>query len=51
LVQIIDGRAEITISGKILILSKEQMVIMPAGKPHALRALEPFKMLLVMIKS
>jgi quercetin dioxygenase-like cupin family protein len=51
LVQIIDGRAEITISGKPLILGKGQMVIMPAGKPHALRALDPFMMLLVMIKS
>ena len=51
LVQIIDGRAEIAISGKPFILIKEEMIIMPAGQPHALKALEPFKMLLVMMKS
>ena len=51
MVEIVDGRAEVTIGGEPLVLGKGQMVIMPAGKPHALKALEPFKMLLVMIRS
>ncbi len=51
LVYLIDGEAEVTISGKILHLKEGDMVIMPANKPHALRAVKKFKMMLVMIKS
>jgi quercetin dioxygenase-like cupin family protein len=51
LVYIIDGRAEITISGTPKNVEQGEMLIMPANKPHALKALEPFKMLLVMIKA
>lgn len=51
LVHIIDGEAEVTISGKPLKLTEGEMVIMPANQPHALRAIERFKMMLVMIKS
>lgn len=51
LVYILDGEAEVTISGKSLHLSEGDMVIMPANKPHALRAIKMFKMMLVMIKS
>ncbi len=51
LVYILDGRAEVTISGKPLQLKPEEMVIMPANRPHALKAPGRFKMLLVMIKS
>jgi len=51
MVEIVDGKAEVTIAGQPLVLGKGEMVIMPAGKPHALKALEPFKMLLIMIKS
>jgi len=51
LVQVIDGKAEVTIAGQPLEVSEGEMVIMPAGKPHSLRALEPFKMMLVMIRS
>jgi quercetin dioxygenase-like cupin family protein len=31
-------------------LEKGEMIIMPANIPHALKAIEKFKMLLVMIK-
>jgi quercetin dioxygenase-like cupin family protein len=48
---VLDGQAEITIAGKRLRLEAGEMVIMPAGKPHAVRAITPFKMVLVMIKS
>ncbi len=51
LVYILDGEVEITISGKPLQLRTGEMVIMPANKPHALRAVEKFKMMLVMIRS
>jgi quercetin dioxygenase-like cupin family protein len=51
MVLIIDGKAEITISGKMHVLSTGEMIIMPANEPHALKAISAFKMLLVMIKS
>jgi quercetin dioxygenase-like cupin family protein len=51
LVQIIDGEAEVTISGKKHQLKQGEMIIMPANKPHALKAIERFKMMLVMIRS
>jgi quercetin dioxygenase-like cupin family protein len=51
LVQMIEGEAEIVISGKALHAHPGEMIIMPAGEPHALKAIERFKMLLVMIRS
>ena len=51
LVYILDGEAEIIISGKTLNLQNGEMVIMPANEPHALKAVKRFKMILTMIKS
>ncbi|WP_042702668.1 cupin domain-containing protein [Methanobrevibacter arboriphilus] len=51
MVQIVDGGAEITISGNKNIVKKGELIIMPANEPHALFANEPFKMVLTMIKS
>ena len=51
LVYILDGKAEITISGKPSDVKAGQAIIMPANKPHALKAIERFKMMLVMIKA
>jgi quercetin dioxygenase-like cupin family protein len=51
LVHVLDGQAEISISGRPLKLQAGEMVIMPANEPHALRAIEKFKMMLVMIRS
>ncbi|MFX1387173.1 MAG: cupin domain-containing protein [Promethearchaeota archaeon] len=51
LVYIFDGEAKITISNEDFILSKGQMIIMPANQPHALKAIGKFKMMLIMIKS
>ena len=51
LVQILDGSAKITISGKSTKVGEGQIIILPANKPHALKALKPFKMMLVMVKS
>jgi quercetin dioxygenase-like cupin family protein len=51
LVYILDGEADITISGKTLRLKEGEMVIMPANQPHALKAVGRFKMILTMIRS
>jgi quercetin dioxygenase-like cupin family protein len=51
MVQVMDGKAEITISGNKNILEKGDMIIMPANEPHSLHALEKFKMILTMIRS
>ena len=51
LVYLIDGEAEITISGKSLHAKGGEIVIMPANEPHALKALKKFKMVLIMIRS
>jgi quercetin dioxygenase-like cupin family protein len=50
MVYIVDGRAKIFISGKAHLVKKGQMIIMPANKPHALKAVARFKMLLIMIR-
>lgn len=51
LVQILDGEAEIVISGKPFHLKEGEMIIMPANQPHALKAVKKFKMILIMIRS
>jgi quercetin dioxygenase-like cupin family protein len=51
LVQVLDGGAEIRIEGKQFSLKEGEMIILPANRPHALRALSAFKMLLIMIRS
>ena len=51
LVQVTDGRAEIRIAGEPCQVSEGEMIIMPAHKSHALKALTPFKMMLTMIRS
>ena len=50
LVNVIDGQAEVTVSGKLFTVKKGEMIIMPANKPHSMKAVEKFKMFLVMIK-
>ncbi|MBN1163803.1 MAG: cupin domain-containing protein [Candidatus Krumholzibacteriota bacterium] len=50
LVNVIDGEAEITISGERQIVKEDEIILMPAHEPHSLRALTRFKMLLIMIK-
>ena len=50
-VQIVDGEADITVSGKARKVKKGEMLIMPANEPHSLAAVERFKMVLIMIRS
>ena len=51
IVQVIDGKVKIIIDRKPYLIQKGELIIMPANIPHAVEAIEKFKMLLVMIKS
>ncbi len=51
LVQVLEGEAEVIISGKPYRLAAGEMIIMPAGEPHSLNAPQRFKMALVMVRS
>jgi quercetin dioxygenase-like cupin family protein len=51
LVHVVEGEAEIIISGKSFHLKNGQAIIMPADDPHAVKATEQFKMLLTMIRA
>jgi quercetin dioxygenase-like cupin family protein len=51
LIQVVEGRGEIIIGGVSHFLEQDQCIIMPANIPHAVTAVEKFKMVLTMIKS
>jgi len=51
MIQVVDGKGEVIIGGKSFILETGQTIIMPANIPHAVKAVEKFKMVLTMIKS
>jgi quercetin dioxygenase-like cupin family protein len=51
LVQVLEGGTEIMVSGKSHLLQGGEMILLPAGQPHALKAIKRFKMLLTMIRS
>jgi quercetin dioxygenase-like cupin family protein len=51
LVQVLDGTVEITIGGEASTVQQGESIILPANIPHALKATERFKMMLVMIKT
>jgi quercetin dioxygenase-like cupin family protein len=51
IVSVVDGTAEIIIDGSPNILKSGESIIMPANIPHALNAIEQFKMVLIMMKS
>jgi len=46
-----DGEAEIRISEEVYHLENGEMLVMPGGKPHSVKAIKPFKMMLLMIRS
>lgn len=50
LVQIVEGEAEITISGQPHRVTAGELILMPAQQPHALTAVKRFKMVLTMIR-
>jgi quercetin dioxygenase-like cupin family protein len=49
-VQVTEGEAEITLGGVVHHVKEGEYIIMAANIPHALKAIVPFKMMLVMIK-
>jgi quercetin dioxygenase-like cupin family protein len=51
IVCVLDGQAEVRISGTPHTLIAGEMIIMPANDPHAVKALTKFKMMLAMIKA
>jgi quercetin dioxygenase-like cupin family protein len=51
LLQILDGKAEIIISGKSFHMQAGETIILPADEPHAVKATAQFKMLLTMIRA
>ena len=50
MVQVIDGQGEFVIGGKTFQVSAGRIIVMPANVPHAVRAVERFKMLLTMLR-
>ena len=51
LVQVLEGEAEITVSGPPHRVQGGEMILLPGGQPHALKAVKRFKMVLTMIRS
>ena len=51
LVQVLEGEVEISIAGKLHRVQAGEMILMPAHQPHALKALQRYKMILTMIRS
>lgn len=51
LVVITQGEAKIIVSGVRHQVKAGEMLLMPANATHALKAVKPFKMMLIMIKS
>ncbi len=47
----LDGELEATIDGTPMKVQEGEMLIMPADKPHSIKAVEKFKMLLIMIRT
>jgi len=51
LVHVLEGQAQVIISGRPYDLQAGDAIIMPANEPHALKAIQRFKMLLTMIRA
>lgn len=51
LLHLLEGEAEVTISGKTSLLEQGEAIILLAGKSHAVKAPKRFKMLLTLIRS
>jgi len=50
LVYLLEGEAEIMVSNKLHNLKEEEIIIIPANELHSVKAIQRFKMLLIMIK-
>lgn len=50
-IQVLDGQAEITIGGQPCLVKAGEIVLMPGGIPHRVRAVKRFKMVLIMFRT
>jgi len=50
-VYMLDGEASVTVEEKSYKLSAGEALILPANRPHSVKAIQRFKMLLTMIRS
>lgn len=50
-VNVLDGEADVTVSGQTCRVKAGEMIILPANQPHALQAVTNFKMMLIMIRT
>jgi len=51
LVLLLEGSAEIRVSGKAILAKAGDLVLMPANEPHGLQGTTRFKMMLTMMRS
>jgi len=51
MVYVFDGEAEVNVAGKPVHLKAGMVTVMPAGKPHFVKALTRFKMMLIMVRA
>ena len=51
LIYLVDGEAEVTIDGQARTVKQGEMIVLPANRPHAVKAISRFKMILTMLKS
>ena len=51
IIQVVEGKAKVTINKVEYEVSEGELIIMPANIPHAVDAIEKFKMLLTMLKA
>jgi quercetin dioxygenase-like cupin family protein len=50
LLHVLEGQAQVTVEGKESVVNVSEAIVLPAGKPHSVRAMVRFKMLLTMIR-
>ena len=51
LLHVLEGEANVTVDGEMNEVADGEAIVLPAGKPHAVKALKRFKMLLTMIRA
>lgn len=51
MLHLLEGEAEVTVAGNRNLMEQGEAIILPAGKPHAVRALRKCKTLLTMIRA
>jgi len=51
LVVVTDGDAEVSIAGESFTVRQGETITLPANRPHAVKAVSKFKMLLIMIRA